>query len=136
MAKTAIADIIVPTEFENYTIERTAELSAFGQSGIVESDPAFDDLAARGGFLVDMPFWKDLSGDRQVLSDSRIPRACRNPTVTNPTLISESPRQTQFAPVELLPLAAKIITADDIDGLFLADRLAAGTGHAIVLILS
>lgn len=27
MAKTAIADIIVPTEFENYTIERTAKLT-------------------------------------------------------------------------------------------------------------
>jgi hypothetical protein len=70
MAKTAIADIIVPTEFENYTIERTAELSTFGQSGIVENDPAFDELAAKGGFVVDMPFWKDLSGARQVLSDS------------------------------------------------------------------
>lgn len=70
MAKTTIADIIVPTEFENYTIERTAELSAFGQSGIVEADEAFDELAAKGGFVVDLPFWKDLSGDRQVLSDS------------------------------------------------------------------
>ena len=42
MAKTAVADIIIPTEFEKYAIERTAELSAFGQCGIVEHDPAFD----------------------------------------------------------------------------------------------
>ena len=50
MAKTAVADIIVPEEFENYTIERTAELSAFVQSGIMEADEPFDDLAA-GAFL-------------------------------------------------------------------------------------
>ena len=31
MAKTAVVDIIIPTEFEKYAIERTAELSMFGQ---------------------------------------------------------------------------------------------------------
>src|SRR4051812_47012542 len=70
MAKTAIADIIIPTEFEKYAIERTAELSNFGQSGIIEMNPRFDELAAMGGKLVPMPFWKDLSGARQILSDS------------------------------------------------------------------
>jgi len=70
MAKTVIADIIVPTEFEKYTIERTAQLSEFVQSGIVENDPEFDTLAASGGIEVPMPFWKDLSGPRQILSDS------------------------------------------------------------------
>src|SRR6185436_16886307 len=70
MAKTAVADIIIPTEFEKYAIERTAELSTFGQSGIVESAPEFNDLAAMGGREVKMPFWKDLSGSRQILSDS------------------------------------------------------------------
>ena len=39
MAKTAVADIIIPTEFEKYAIERTAELSNFGQCGIVEHAP-------------------------------------------------------------------------------------------------
>jgi len=70
MAKTAVADIIIPTEFEKYAIERTAELSAFGQSGIVEMAPEFDELASGGGREVKMPFWKDLSGARQLLSDS------------------------------------------------------------------
>jgi hypothetical protein len=70
MAKTAIADIIVPTEFEKYAIERTAELSEFVQSGIVETDPQFDELASGGGITVQMPFWKDLTGARQILSDS------------------------------------------------------------------
>lgn len=70
MAKTAVADIIVPTEFERYAIERTAQLSAFVQSGIIEHAPEFDELAAGGGRTVEMPFWKDLTATRQILSDS------------------------------------------------------------------
>jgi hypothetical protein len=49
MAKMAVADIIIPTEFEKYAIERTAELSRFGESGIVEMAGEFDELAAGGG---------------------------------------------------------------------------------------
>ena len=70
MAKTAIADVIIPSLFEKYVIERTATLSAFGASGIVESDPFFDALAAGGGQTVDMPFWQDVNPTRQILSDS------------------------------------------------------------------
>ncbi len=70
MAKTLLADIIVPEVFEKYALERTAELSAFVQSGIIERAPEFDALAAGGGLTVEMPFWKDLTADRQVLSDS------------------------------------------------------------------
>lgn len=70
MAKTAVADIIIPTEFERYAIERTAELSTFGQCGIVEHAPEFDELASGGGREVKMPFWKDLSAPRQLLSDA------------------------------------------------------------------
>src|SRR6478672_5818934 len=70
MAKTALADVIIPTEFEKYAIERTAELSRFGESGIVEMAPEFDELADGGGHEVKMPFWKDLTAARQILSDS------------------------------------------------------------------
>jgi hypothetical protein len=49
MAKTAVADIIIPTEFEKYAIERTAELAAFGQCGIIESAPEFDAIARKAG---------------------------------------------------------------------------------------
>jgi hypothetical protein len=70
MAKTAVADIIIPTEFEKYAIERTAQLSALVQSGIVENAPEFDALAAGGGREVHMPFWKDLVAARQILSDA------------------------------------------------------------------
>jgi hypothetical protein len=70
MAKTALVDIIIPTEFEKYAIERTAVLSTFGQCGIVEMAPEFDALAGGGGHEVKMPFWKDLTATRQILSDS------------------------------------------------------------------
>ena len=70
MAKTAVADVIIPTEFEKYAIERTAELSRFGESGIVEMAPEFDALTQVGGREVKMPFWKDLTAARQLLSDA------------------------------------------------------------------
>ena len=70
MAKTALVDIIIPTEFEKYAIERTAELSAFGQCGIIEMATEFNELASGGGREVRMPFWKDLTAARQLLSDS------------------------------------------------------------------
>lgn len=70
MPKTMVSDIIVPTEFEKYAIERTAAVSAFAKSGIVEHSPEFDALASRGGREINMPFWKDLEGGRQILSDT------------------------------------------------------------------
>ena len=41
MAKTAVADIIIPTLFEKYAIERTAELAQFGQCGIGRTPEEF-----------------------------------------------------------------------------------------------
>lgn len=70
MAKTQIADVIVPTEFEKYAIQRSAALSVFYESGIVEMDPEFDKLAEGGGSEVHMPFWNDLTGARQPLNDA------------------------------------------------------------------
>jgi len=70
MAKTAVADIIIPTEFEKYAVERTATLSTFIQSGIIQNAPEFDALARGGGREVKMPYWKDLTATRQILSDA------------------------------------------------------------------
>lgn len=66
---TKIADVIVPEVFNPYVIERTAELSALVKSGIVVRNPELDKLATAGGKLINMPFWKDLTGDDEVLSD-------------------------------------------------------------------
>ena len=69
VTKTIISDVIVPEVFNPYVIERTAELSAFYQSGIIARTPALDVLASSGGKLVNMPFWEDLTGEDEVLSD-------------------------------------------------------------------
>ena len=67
---TKIADVIVPEVFNPYVVQKTAELSAFAQAGVIANDPVFDALATAGGKLINMPFWSDLTGDDEVLSDS------------------------------------------------------------------
>ncbi len=67
---TRIADVIVPDVFNPYVIQRTAELSALVQSGIVVPNPELDKLASSGGKLINMPYWNDLTGDDEVLSDN------------------------------------------------------------------
>jgi hypothetical protein len=46
------------------------KVSHFGDSGIVEHDPAFDEIVMQGGREVKMPSWKDLTAARQLLSDA------------------------------------------------------------------
>jgi hypothetical protein len=107
MAKTAVADIIIPTEFERYAIERTAELSNFGQCGIVEHAPEFDALASGGGREVKMPFWKDLTATRQLLSDSA------SLTVNKITSDQDIARIQNDAQVWSVNHLAKVISGDD-----------------------
>lgn len=71
MAKTKIADVIVPEIFAQYVIERTAELSAFVQSGIITGNAELNQLVSGGGVTINMPFWRDLDGDVEILSDTR-----------------------------------------------------------------
>lgn len=70
MATTKLSDVIVPEVFNPYVISRTAELSAFWQSGIVGELPEVAPLMAGGGKTVNMPFWQDLSGAEQVIDDT------------------------------------------------------------------
>ena len=69
MPKTRIADVIVPEVFNPYVVEKTTELSALYQSGIVASSDELNSLALSGGRLINMPYWNDLDGDDEVLSD-------------------------------------------------------------------
>ena len=107
MAKTAIADIIIPTTFEKYAIERTAELSAFGQCGIVEHAPEFDALAQAGGRTVELPFWKDLTATRQILSDSG------SLTINKIAADKDTTRIHNDAQVWSVNHLAKVISGDD-----------------------
>ena len=66
---TKIADVIVPEVFNPYVIQRTMELSAIFQSGIAQRTEEFDQLASSAARTVQMPFWGDLTGEDEVLSD-------------------------------------------------------------------
>ena len=70
MATTRIQDVVVPDVFNPYFIERTSELARFYMGGIVSNDAALNALATSGGRILNMPFWNDLSGDDEILSDS------------------------------------------------------------------
>ena len=65
MAITKIADVIVPELFNRYVINRTMELSAFFQSGIVVNSPEFDTLASEAARTHNMPFFEDLNGESE-----------------------------------------------------------------------
>lgn len=56
--------------FNPYVIQETVRLDAFVQAGIITNDPALDALASSGGTIINMPFWNDLDGDSEELSDS------------------------------------------------------------------
>ena len=67
MAITKIADVIVPELFNRYVINRTMELSAFFQSGIVVNSPKFDALASEAARTHNMPFFEDLQGESEAI---------------------------------------------------------------------
>lgn len=63
---TTLRDIINPPSiFENYVTNRTAELSALFNSGIITRDAHFDALANDVAQVHNMPFFQDLTGDSQ-----------------------------------------------------------------------
>lgn len=68
MAKVLISDILKPDNWNGYGINRTAQLSMLFQSGIVSKLPGID--LPKGGSTINLPFFNDLSGSLQNLSDS------------------------------------------------------------------
>ena len=130
MAKTAVADIIIPTEFEKYAIERTAELSRFGESGIIEMAPEFDALAQGGGREVKMPFWKDLTATRQLLSDAA------SLTVNKITADKDIARIHNDAQVWSVNHLAKVISGDDPMQAIVDLVAATGRGRMRALVIS
>jgi hypothetical protein len=67
---TRLSDIIEPSVFAPYVIERTTELSLLIQSGIITQNEKLNALVAQGGRTINMPFWGRLQGDSEVLSDT------------------------------------------------------------------
>lgn len=81
MAYTSIKDVIVPELFEPYVVNRSVELSAFVQSGVMTHNAFFDNLASEPAPLHHMPFFSDLTGDAEATIEGE---------KTNPAKISSS----------------------------------------------
>ena len=69
MAATAISNIVVPTLFSPYVVEKSTTLSNILSSGIAQRTPAFDAMAGEKGKTFEMPYFNDLSGADEVLAD-------------------------------------------------------------------
>ena len=70
MAYTLLTDMIVPEIFNPYMREQSIHLNAFWQSGIVR--PVADlNFGNRGGLTIQMPFFKEIDGEAQLLDDTQ-----------------------------------------------------------------
>lgn len=65
MPVTKLSDVIVPELFTPYVVNKTMELSALFQSGIITNNAEFDRLASEAAPIHNMPFFEDLSGDSE-----------------------------------------------------------------------
>lgn len=76
MTMTKIEDVIVPELFNPYVVNRTMELSALLQCGIVANNPEFDRLASEAARVHNMPFFEDLNGESEpTLEDTKMTAA-------------------------------------------------------------
>lgn len=69
MANTKIIDVITPEVFNQYMEQYSTQNSALLQSGVAVADARVAQNITAGGTIVNMPFWNDLSGDDEVLTD-------------------------------------------------------------------
>lgn len=65
MPGTTLQDVIVPELFNPYVVNRTMELSALVQCGILVNNSEFDTLASQAAPTVNMPFFEDLTGESE-----------------------------------------------------------------------
>lgn len=68
---TTLQDVIVPELFNPYVINRSMELSALVNSGIVENNNEFDKLASQAAPTVNMPFFEDLTGESEQVIEGK-----------------------------------------------------------------
>ena len=71
MAEFKIADLSNNLDiFNQYVTEKTSDMSNLSMAGIKVTDSKLDALATQGGNTITMPFYQDLTGSSEVLSDS------------------------------------------------------------------
>jgi hypothetical protein len=71
MAETRLSDIIIPEVFLPYVKQETMEKSALFTSGLVQEDARVAVGTRAGGETIHMPFWNELDGDAEEISDTK-----------------------------------------------------------------
>ena len=69
MAYTQIKDIFQSESFRDYARERTVDLNALITTGAMITSPEFNALIKERSNIVELPFFKELSGDDEVITD-------------------------------------------------------------------
>lgn len=67
---TGIADVLQSQAFKDYVVEQTTKLNAFINSGIMTTSEVFNNLFNDRANLVELPSWKPLSGDSEVMKET------------------------------------------------------------------
>lgn len=116
MAETRISDVIVPEVFAPYVVEKSVEKSAFFQSGIISKEGRLEIGARKGGETVNMPYWNDLEGDAEELSDQM------DLSLNNITAGQD---------VSVLQALGKAFAADDLAGALTGDDPVASIGDLV-----
>ena len=70
MAGTKLMDVIVPELFNPYVMNKSMELSALVQSGIVANNSEFDKLASQAAPIINMAFFEDLTGESEQIIEN------------------------------------------------------------------
>lgn len=68
MAEVRLADIVEPSVFTPYMLQRSTELSRLFQSGIISTHEDLSKKVETGGRLIEVPFWNDLASDEPNIS--------------------------------------------------------------------
>lgn len=69
MAVTRISDLVIPARYASYLQQRTEEKSNLVQSGLLVRDEFLDNFLAGGGLTINVPSFRDLSGEERASSD-------------------------------------------------------------------
>lgn len=110
MAQTQLSDIIEPTVFMEYVVDRTKELSELYQSELVVSDPRVTTLAMGGGTIFHAPFWNDLvATESNVGSDNPASTSTPEKIVADDERMTKNYRNQSWAAMDL----ASAVAGDD-----------------------
>ena len=70
MPVTKVSNLIVPQIYSPYALEKTTELWELMQAGIIDRNAEFDSRAAGGGAAINLPFFKEFTGDSKLLDEN------------------------------------------------------------------